>query len=210
MTTERYNEILAVAARIFREKGYHATTVRDIADAARLVKGSLYHHIQSKQKLLEDILLLGMELVMPSMEEIVQMDVSAIVKAEAAVVCHVNSFARNDDAWAVFLRETTNLPPEIKPRVLSTIERYRRGWHSILEQGRQEGIFAPDLPDTLVLNGIFGMCNWIYRWYVPGGGHTISEIARVFARMSLYGIASRSAAEGWDRIVSEGAGRQPR
>ncbi len=185
--TPREAEILAAAARIFREKGYHATSVRDIAESVGLLKGSLYHYIRSKEELLARLFEGALEDTIGELRAIAATDERPSVRLGEMVRTYVTAVARNLDAVAIYLREWRALPPPELARVRSR----RRAMRGLFEDVIAEGVRAKEFVGTdakLSALAILGMCNWIYEWYRPRGRLRPEQLANELAERAVRSI----------------------
>ena len=185
---ERSEQLYAAALRLFREKGYHATSMQDIADALGLYKGSLYHYIGSKEDLLARVFERAMAALLVEAERIAA-DTAARPSAQLRQVirAHVEAVANNLDALTVYLHEWRTLAGESLDNVRAQRERYTQLVSDIVGRGVRAGEFrAPDV--RIVTLGLLGMCNWVYEWYRPGGRLSPSEIGDRFADLVLDGL----------------------
>jgi TetR/AcrR family transcriptional regulator, cholesterol catabolism regulator len=189
----RGEEVYAAALRLFNQKGYHATSMQDIAEAVGLYKGSLYHYIGGK----EDLLVRVFERAMGSLLEEVELvvaDVSVSPRDQLRLVveAHVRAVADNLDALTVYLHEFRALAGESLGNVRAQRERYRQLVETIVSRGVLLGEFAAaDVAVTTL--GILGMCNWLAQWYRPGGRLSAREIGSQFADLMLEGLLSPSS-----------------
>jgi AcrR family transcriptional regulator len=189
---ERAEEVYAAALRLFREKGYHATSMQDIAQAVGLYKGSLYHYIGGKEDLLAQVFERGMGSLLEEVERIAS-DTSLRPSAQLRLIvaAHVSAVAENLDALTVYLHEFRALAADSMATVQAQRERYTRLVSDIVSRGVQLGeLRTPDV-DIATL-GLIGMCNWICQWYRPGGRLGPAEIGNYFADLVLDGLTSSS------------------
>ena len=186
-TTPREEEILAAAARIFREKGYHGTSVRDIAESVGMLKGSLYHYIRSKDELLSRLFEGALRDTIRELETIAARDARASERLRDMVTVYVRSVTENLDAVSLYLREWRSLPaPE-----LSRVRTRRRAMRSLFEDVIAEGIRAREFAaqDAKVAAlAILGMCNWLYEWYRPRGRLGADDLATAIAEQALRSV----------------------
>jgi len=188
-TGTRREELLAIAARLFAEKGFRNTTVRDIADAAGILSGSLYHHFDSKESMVDEILSSFQEELFGQYDEILASDDDARTLLERAVLVSFDAIDRHHDEVAIFQNDAA---------YLLTFERFaylgdrnkqsREVWLTLL----QNGIDAGDLRDDLDLELTYRFIRdtvWVaVSWYRPGGRRTHSEIAQQYLSILLEGI----------------------
>ncbi|HEU5287650.1 MAG TPA: TetR/AcrR family transcriptional regulator [Candidatus Limnocylindria bacterium] len=184
----REEEILAAAAKAFREKGYHATSVRDIAESVGLLKGSLYHYIRSKEELLARLFEGALGDTIAELEAIAATDARPSERLRTMVRAYVDAVTANLDAVAIYLREWRALPaPE-----LARVRARRRAMRTLFEDVIAEGIRAKEfLPGDAKLSAlaILGMCNWIYEWYRPRGRLRPEQLADELAQRALRSVS---------------------
>ena len=164
----REEEILAAAASLFREKGYHATSVRDIAESVGLLKGSLYHYIRSKEELLARLFEGALLETVRELEEIATRDATATVRLRAMVRAYALSVTANLDSVGIYLREWRSLPSPELARVRARRRAMRSLFESVLAEGARKREFVAGDAKIATL-AILGMVNWLYEWYRPRG-----------------------------------------
>lgn len=136
----RYKLILEAAAKIFREMGYHHSTVSDIAKAVGLQKGSLYYHIDSKEELLYEIVMSALNLNIGTLKQIRASTKPPDALITEAIISHMDPLDAQFDIIYVFLNEFQNLSEKYKKEVSKEIEDYEKLWMDIIEQGKNEGL----------------------------------------------------------------------
>ncbi len=185
--TNKEEQIFAEAVRIFKEKGYHAASVQDIADAVGLQKGSLYHYISSKEELLLKIFERSTGALTQRLQEILASDLSPTDKLRQAIDAHLVALTTQLDLYTVYLSERRMLTGRIHSQVRTEAERTAR----LLEQIIQAGIDTGDFRATdskMAAHAILGMCNWLYQWYSPSGRLTAEQIASIFSDLVIRGL----------------------
>ncbi len=183
-------EIFTEAVRIFKQKGYHATSVQDIADAVGLQKGSLYHYISSKEELLLKIFERSTGALTIRLKEILTSDLSPTEKLQSAIEAHLVALTSQLDLYTVYLSERRALTGRIQSQVRTEAERQARFFEQIVQEGIDAGDFrATD--SKMVAHAILGMCNWLYQWYSPTGRLKAEEIAQIFSALVIDGLACR-------------------
>jgi AcrR family transcriptional regulator len=184
--------VYAAALRLFRQKGYHATSMQDIAAAVGLYKGSLYHYIGSKEELLVRVFERAMAALLEDTERIAADEaLGPSAQLRQIIEAHVEAVANNLDALTVYLHEWRALAGESLASVRLQRERYTGLVGGIVSRGVHLGEFqAADV--RIVTLGLLGMCNWLCQWYRPGGRLTPAEIAGHFADLVLSGLALRA------------------
>ena len=185
---ERGEEVYAAALRLFMQKGYHATSMQDIAAAVGLYKGSLYHYIGSKEDLLVQVFERAMVSLLADVERIAaDTSLRAAYQLRMILRAHVAAVADNREALTVYLHEFRALANDSLNDVRAQRQRYRELVATIVERGVRLGEFAVADVDMATL-GVLGMCNWVAQWYRPGGRLAPDAIADRFADMLLDGL----------------------
>jgi AcrR family transcriptional regulator len=201
--TDRRAELLAIAAELFAEHGLRATTVRDIADAAGILSGSLYHHFDSKESMVDEILRSFLDDLFTRYREIIGRELAPRATLEAVVVASFEAIDRHHAAVAIYQAEARRLAGQ--PRfayIGKRLTEFRRMWHDVLEAGIAEGSFRPDLDVELSYRFLRDTV-WVgVSWYRPGGKLTIDEISHQYLSIVLEGIAG--IASEADRRSSHG------
>ena len=185
----RRDELLAKAAHLFREKGYHATTMKDIAAELEILPGSLYHHIESKESLLLEIMARGIEVLLERVQGVAASDMPPTARLERIIHIHVEAIADYPDVLTVFLHETKSVPPHRRGELMKLRDKYDHLLSSVIEEGIASGEFRPFHP-RLTTFAILGMVNWIYAWYRPGGTLTPREISDQYLSLILHGLTT--------------------
>ncbi len=186
----RAEQVYAAALRLFREKGYHATSMQDIAVAVGLYKGSLYHYIGGKQDLLLQVFDRATGKLVADVEAIAA-DSSLPPSAQLRLVvgAHVSAVSTNMDALTVYLHEWRALAGDALASVQAQSERYTLLVSEIVGRGVTLGEFETSDVRIATL-GLLGMCNWLCQWYHPDGRLGPAEIAGHFADLVLDGLTS--------------------
>lgn len=189
----RRQEILDSAARIFYEKGYNATSTRDIADAAGLLKGSLYYYVETKEDFLFEIIRTSHEGALATLDRVRQFEGDVLAQLACLVREHLAFFADHLVTTTVYFREFRQLSPERQQLIAAEGDVYLDFVRSLLAEGQQDGCIADTLDVRLVSIGLVGMLNSAWMWYQPGGSRTTAEIADEFVKVIVAGIASDDA-----------------
>jgi AcrR family transcriptional regulator len=188
MSPSKEQEIITVAARLFKEKGYRATTLEDIAAAVGMLKGSLYYYIRSKEELLYLVVRDPIRQAYNKLEEIVTSEAPVKVKIAQAIANHMTVFHQHYPHIAVYLHDYHHLMQQLEKTTIETPRHYHQLWATLLEQGVATGEVRSDLNVKVTGYAILGMCNWIYRWYNPQGTLSAEEIAGIFTTLVLEGL----------------------
>src|SRR4051812_2294754 len=148
---ERRAELLATAAEVFASRGYSATTVREVADAAGILGGSLYYHFDSKESMADEILSTFLTEMWASYDEVLAAGLGARETLEALIVASFRSIDRHRPAVVLYQNESRHLAAA--PRfgyLLDSKRRFEEMWLSLLDRGVREGAFRPGLDTGLV------------------------------------------------------------
>ena len=197
----RREQLLAIAARLFAEKGFKNTTVRDIADAAGILSGSLYHHFDSKESMVDEILSTFQAALFGEYDEILASGEDARTKLERAVRVSFEAIDQHPHEVAIYQNEAD---------YLGTFDRFgyladrntqsRQVWVTLIEEGVRTRVLRSDLDVTLTYRFISDTVWVAVRWYRPGRGHTHTEVADQYVRILLDGISSTPLIESPARI----------
>jgi AcrR family transcriptional regulator len=191
----RMNEILDTAARIFHEKGYAPTTVQDIADAVGMLKGSLYHYIDTKEDLLFVILRDVDAASQQRLEEYTAAEGDALAKIRLLIETHLVENTKRLHKMGVFLHDFRSLSEERRAVVEQGTGNYANFLRKLIAEGQSDGSIDPELDPRLVSMAIIGMVNWVYKWYSPDGPDSPEKIASQFIDFALGGLAGNPASD---------------
>jgi AcrR family transcriptional regulator len=184
----REQQVRAAALRLFRDKGYHATSMRDIADEVGINKGSLYSHIRSKEDLLIPFFERAMGVLLAQIEEITaNASLPPTERLKRAIHAHISAVTENLDVLTVYLSEWRQLTADSLQTVRQQRERYAALFLEIIEDGERSGEFRRVDPRITAL-GVIGMCNYLFRWYRTDGRLPPAQIAEMLSDMVLRGI----------------------
>lgn len=186
-------KILDAAARAFLQRGYEATTLQEIAEAAGMQAGSLYYHFESKEQLLEEVFDIGMRRVVEAAREAVAAlpaDAPFAARLSAAVAAHLEQLLGQGDYTSANIRIFGQAPAGVQARQLRLREAYAEWWRALLEDGRDRGALRADADLSLVRMLLFGAMNWAIEWYDPSTG-PIRKIADEASALVLSGLLTR-------------------
>jgi AcrR family transcriptional regulator len=184
------DEILSAAAQIFSQKGFHAASMQDIAQAVNLQKASLYHHISSKQDMLLAILDQALDLLIEHIEQVAIQPLPADEKLRLAMVVYLQAMLEQRDLAAVLLLEHRSLENQYRSQHIPRRDRFEQLWRNMLREGVEQGIFnCTDL--ALASRALLGVMNWTITWYHPNGGLSPIDIAEQTADLFFNGLLKR-------------------
>jgi AcrR family transcriptional regulator len=181
--------IYRVACRIFRERGYHATSMRAISSALGMQPAALYYWYPSKEDLLFSIMDTAVDALTAHVLEAIDPAASAPHRLRQAIRAHTIAIADHLDELSIFLHELKALNHERQIAVMRKRDRYEHIFRDILRKGVAAGEFRqvdPRLAGYMIL----AACNWLYNWYHPGGSYRPEDIADAFTDMFLHGVLS--------------------
>ncbi len=191
--TTRKEQILQVSAKLFREKGYEAASMRDIAKELGIEAASLYSHIKSKDELLVTICFRMADELIKAIDEVNDVYFNAEEKLASAIKNHVKIMTGDLDASSVFIREWRRLPKEKLDEFIKLRNKYEEGFTQIIINGENENVFdAPDKKFAVLT--ILSAVNWITEWYSPKGNMTPDEISEHLFRFITTGLKVKTTA----------------
>lgn len=166
----RKEQIFRTAAELFREKGYVASSMRDLAQKLGIEAASLYSHIRSKEEILHNICFDMAVEFRKSLEEVEkQKNLTASERLRRGIIGHVQVMARDLTASAVFMNEHRHLSqPYLRDFLLLRIN-YINRFKAIIEDGVKSGEFKSNIDVKLAVMTLFSSFNWMPQWYEPGG-----------------------------------------
>lgn len=186
----RREELLRIAADLFATKGFRNTTVRDIADAAGILSGSLYHHFDSKESMVDELMRTFQAELFAAYDAILASDDDARTKLEKAVRLSFDTIERRGAEVAIFQNEAATLGQLERFDYLAERNRQSRDvWLTLLSDGVESGVLRHDLDLTLTYRFIRDTVWVAVKWYRPGGPHTATQVADQYLTILLDGIS---------------------
>ena len=189
--SERRGELLDIAAGLFADRGLKATTVRDIADASGILSGSLYHHFDSKESMVDEILRSFLNELFGTYEAIVAKKLPPRERFEAIVTASFEALDRHHAAVAIYQNEARLLADQ--PRfgyIRERLVEFKKMWTDLLREGQKDGSFRKDLDVDLAYR-FFRDTVWVgVRWYRPGGSTGVKDVTKQYLEIVLDGIGS--------------------
>ncbi|OBA85164.1 TetR family transcriptional regulator [Mycolicibacterium mucogenicum] len=186
----RRDELLQLAAAMFAERGLKATTVRDIADSAGILSGSLYHHFKSKEQMVEEVMRDFLDWLFARYEQIIATEPDPLARFKGLFMASFDAIEHRHAQVVIYQDEAKRLG--ILPQFAFVDERnrqQRKMWVDVLKQGMAEGVFRSDLNVDLVYRFIRDT-TWVsVRWYQPGGKLTAEDVGQHYLTIVLGGVA---------------------
>ncbi|HEX7014759.1 MAG TPA: TetR/AcrR family transcriptional regulator [Cyclobacteriaceae bacterium] len=184
----RKEQVIRKAAELFRQKGYAASSMRDLAQMLGIEAASLYSHIKSKEEILRTLCFDMAAEFRASLDEVEQQDVTASEKLRRGIIGHIQVMARDLTASAVFMNEHRHLSqPYLRDFLLLRIN-YINRFKRIIEAGMQSGEFKDTIDKKLAVMTLFSSLNWMPMWYDPVGTIEPIELGRQLADMLVNGL----------------------
>ena len=187
--------ILRTSARIFAEKSYHSTSMRDISRATGVSLSGLYHYCRSKEELLFLIQDNCFARVLERLEGRLRQTKDPFEKLRLFIENHLSFFAANMAEMKVLSHEATSLAGELHARVSGKKEKYTKLARRILSEISEQEQPQPAVDLTVATYALFGMMNWIYNWYDPRGKLSVDQIVKNITRLFLSGFIGRAFVE---------------
>lgn len=186
----RWPEIVSAAAELFREKGFMATSLEDIAGEVGMYKGSLYHYIDSKEDLLLAVVREPAEQMLTQLRELVSLDLPPAEKIRRIMRSHVRVLEDNFACASVYLEEFAG---RNRSEEWTALDReYFASIIEVIAEGKRRGDFGNGVDVRTTALALIGSLNWLTHWYHPDGPLSASEIAERFCDVFLVGMLSRS------------------
>jgi TetR/AcrR family transcriptional regulator, cholesterol catabolism regulator len=185
------DQILDVAAQIIRKKGFHATSMQDIADGVNLQKASLYHHVASKQEILLSLLDQALDLITERIRPIVTQPGKASEKIPIACREYLSALTDRVDLVSVLFLEHRSLEPKYRGRHIPRRDRFEQMWRQLVQEGIDSGEICNGTDAALTARTLLGVMNWTITWFRPDGSMTIEQIADYISSIALNGMLCR-------------------
>jgi AcrR family transcriptional regulator len=203
--------VLDAAAWLFRQNGYAAVTLKDIAARAELQAGSLYYHFDTKEDLVDAVLSAGVEAAFAATRESVEAlgpGADPVARLRVAVAAHLRVVLSEHAYASANLRILGQVPDATRERHLARQRAYGAFWRGLFEDAARAGAIRRDLDLSVLRMLALGALNWSVEWYREGG-RTPAEIAAHASTMLLDGVvvAPRNAVRPRRRRAARGRGR---
>ena len=183
--TNRRAEIVRAAGRLFHEKGYSATTIRDIANAVGMRSGSPFYHFKTKHDMLRAVVLEGMDAINATVANAANSGKSPRATFEAMLRAHLGQLLgeQGRDFAATLLHESRHLDPKELAELVAFKDRYEALWQKALRDLKRAGLIDDDSQVARLF--LMGALNWTVQWYRADGPRSIEQIARQLAGFLL-------------------------
>lgn len=178
-------DVVEAAGRLFAERGYHGTSMRDLGKELGLLGSSLYAHVESKQDLLVEVVESGSRLFEASAEGALVTEGTAQEKLEALISGHVDVVLDNLAIARTFLNEARMLDEPQRKRVIEVRDHYEGAFRKVLKLGIEDGSFRSDLDPKTCSIFILSVLNALERWYNPRGRLNREDLVDELVRFSV-------------------------
>lgn len=170
----RREELLRTAARLFVDKGFEATTTRDIADAVGMRSGSPFYHFRSKQDLLKAAMAEGLETGYRSLLSAIEGIDDPALRLRVLIRTHLGNLLEGECEAPLLLFESRSLDAAARAEIAAITERYQKPWQETLDALAAAGQLNSAQPPVRLL--LFGMLNWTPQWYRADGGQSLDQL----------------------------------
>jgi len=187
------DEVLVVAARMFRDEGIAGASMRKIARGSGILLGSLTYRYPKKSDLLHAVMDAGVRRAVLAIEEVVGVTDDPLERLRLALRAHLVELLAPDSAVWLLLNEWGRLPSESREALRDVHLRYELVWRQLVEDAHVAGQLAPGLDLGLVHLFVFGAANSVAHWYRPDGPRSPHEIADAFSAFIGVGVLSDAA-----------------
>ena len=183
----RTEQIVSSSAQLIQEQGFHGTTLEEVAEQLEVTKAALYYYVDDKQDLLFRIHLNALELILASVEAIVQSEQPPAAKVRALIDNQVRMITSRPELFTVYFNEKAHLNVEHKEVVTRLERQIVQRMALVLRDGIAIGAFQ-EMDPTVAAFAVLGASSWVYRWYRPDGKLSVAEISTLLQRVILSGL----------------------
>ena len=184
--SNRREELLRVSAKLFREKGFDGTTIRDISSAAGMHSGSPFYHFKTKQDILVAVMEQGLAEGLRKTEEVMALPLPPEQKLVRLIRAQLGTILEEgNDFIPVLLYDWRSLSPANRRHIVAMKDRYDALWQQVIDDLQRLGHMPGDAQLARLL--LLGAVNWTGRWYRGDGRLSLDKIAEDAARLFLRG-----------------------
>ncbi|WP_290539448.1 TetR/AcrR family transcriptional regulator [Alcanivorax sp.] len=168
--------VLGAAARLFRQKGFDKTTVKEIAEACDMLPGSLHYRYPSKESILVDLMRLALEQASTALSEAIRGESEPLEQLRQGINAHLELLVGGSDMVYVLLFEWRSLQGQSRKEMIDLRDRYELLWSAMIQSLSFQNLIRADVDrDLLRLIGL-GALNWVATWFNEGGRYTVKDI----------------------------------
>ena len=183
--------VLSNAARLFREKGFERTSLKEIAEACNMLPGSLYYRYSSKEALLVELMRRGVDLVTAEVESAYASSDDPVERLRLCINAHLRALLVDSDAVYVLLFEWRALGPEAREEIIELRDQYESLWAEILETMIEQGVIRKNVDGRLLRLIGLGALNWVATWFDPNGAHSLDAIGDLIWQIAMDGVINK-------------------
>ena len=184
-------DVLSNAARLFREKGFERTSLKEIAEACNMLPGSLYYRYNSKEALLVELMRRGIDLVTAEVESAYASSDDPVERLRLCINAHLRTLLVDSDAVYVLLFEWRALGPEAREEIIELRDQYESLWAEILETMIEQGVIRKNVDGRLLRLIGLGALNWVATWFDPSGAHSLDAIGDLIWQIAMDGVINK-------------------
>lgn len=191
----RRAEIVLAAAEVFREKGYQAATLNDIAERLGTDRASLYYYVADKEELFHETIKGVLDSNLEKAEQVYGDELGPVEKLTALVNIVLTSYEAGYPHMFVYIQEdmaqVLTSESSWATEMVGKTRRMERIFQSVIEDAIDNGEFREDISPRLAAYALFGMLNWTHRWFTPGKRFKAAELAEAFSSIFTNGMSQR-------------------
>ncbi|MAZ08677.1 MAG: TetR family transcriptional regulator [Sutterellaceae bacterium] len=187
------SNVLSNAARLFREKGFEKTSLKEIAEACNMLPGSLYYRYNTKEALLVELMRRGIYLVTEEVELAYASSNDPVEKLRLCINAHLRALLGDSDMVYVLLFEWRALSPEARKEIIKLRDQYESLWIDILETMISQRVIQKGVDSRLLRLIGLGALNWVATWFDPNGSHTPDDIGNFVWQAIIKGLINQDA-----------------
>ena len=184
-------DVLSNAARLFREKGFERTSLKEIAEACNMLPGSLYYRYNSKEALLVELMRRGVDLVTAEVESAYASSDDPVERLRLCINAHLRALLVDSDAVYVLLFEWRALGPQAREEIIELRDQYESLWAEILETMIEQGVIRKNVDGRLLRLIGLGALNWVATWFDPSGAHSLDAIGDLIWQIAMDGVINK-------------------
>lgn len=188
--SSRRDELIQIAGKLFAENGFHVTTIRDVADAANIQSGSLYHHFTSKESMVEELLREYWAKLLDGYRQVAAEEKDATRAAYELIRCSVSLLDECRYALRIMLSDWVYLARSFS-FMEQSLQECQDIWLAVLERGQREGAFDASLDVKVVYRTVMASVSGTTRWFDPRGRLSAEELADQIAALFMGGVSAR-------------------
>jgi TetR/AcrR family transcriptional regulator, cholesterol catabolism regulator len=174
------DRLLVLAAALFREKGYSATTTRELAGQLGIQKASLYHHIRSKEDLLFEISVESLKQITETVSA-ARDNATPAGRLAAMIAAHLETALRDQDMHTTMLIELRCLSAPRQAQVRERRDAYQELLRGVIREDQAAGRLRTDIPAGYLTLSLLNLLNWTIFWYDSGGPRSASDLASMMS-----------------------------